>query len=222
MRATALRVALLGCGVVGSEVVRLLHEQHDDLAARVGAPLELVGIAVRRPQRARDLPVDPSLFTADAAALVARDDVDIVVEVVGGIEPVRSLAAVGHGVAARAWSRPTRRCWPTGRRDAARQAAEATASTSTTRRASPVRSRCCGRCARALSATASPACSGIVNGTTNYILTRMDETGAGFAEALEEATALGYAEADPTADVDGLRRGLQGGDPRRTRLPHAG
>ena len=69
------RVALLGCGTVGSEVVRLLHEHGSDLAARVGAPLELVGIAVRRPQRRRDLLVDDALFTTDAAWLVARDDV---------------------------------------------------------------------------------------------------------------------------------------------------
>src|SRR3954470_1491336 len=87
----SLKVALLGCGVVGSEVVRLLHQHRDDLTSRVGAPVELAGIAVRRPQRVRDLPVDQSLFTADAAALVARDDVEVVVEVIGGIEPARTL-----------------------------------------------------------------------------------------------------------------------------------
>ena len=79
-----LRVALLGCGVVGSSVARLLVEHSGDLAARIGAPLELVGIAVRRLGRDRsDVPVDPSLFTTDAAALVSR--ADIVVEVIGGI-----------------------------------------------------------------------------------------------------------------------------------------
>ena len=86
----ALRVALLGCGTVGSEVARLLTTHADDLAARVGSPLELAGIAVRRISRDRgDLPVE--LFTTDAATLAARDDVDIVVEVIGGIEPARSL-----------------------------------------------------------------------------------------------------------------------------------
>ena len=69
-----LRVALLGCGTVGAEVVRLLRTSGDDLTARVGAPLELAGIAVRRLGRVRDLPVDPELFTTDASALVARDD----------------------------------------------------------------------------------------------------------------------------------------------------
>src|SRR4051794_6643209 len=87
-----LRVALLGCGTVGSEVARLLTSHADDLAARIGRPLELAGIAVRRTARDRgDLPVDPALFTTDALALVTRGDVDIVVEVIGGIEPARSL-----------------------------------------------------------------------------------------------------------------------------------
>src|SRR5690606_29715168 len=87
----AVRLALLGCGTVGSQVVRLLREQAGDLAARVGAPVELAGIAVRRLDRDRgDLPVDRSLFTTDALGLVKRDDVDVVVEVVGGIEPART------------------------------------------------------------------------------------------------------------------------------------
>ncbi len=96
--ATPLRVALLGCGTVGSEVARLLTEQAADLRARVGRPLELVGIAVRRQNRLRP-GLDQSLFTTDAAALVARADVDLVVEVIGGIEPARSLimAALRRG-----------------------------------------------------------------------------------------------------------------------------
>ncbi len=85
------RVALLGCGVVGSEVARLLTEQADDLVARVGAPLELVGIAVRRIDRSRDVDLPRELFTTDAEALVTRGDVDVVIEVIGGIEPARSL-----------------------------------------------------------------------------------------------------------------------------------
>ena len=87
---TPLRVALLGCGTVGSEVARLLIEQSADLRARVGRPLELVGIAVRRPNRLRP-GIDPQLISTNAEALVARDDVDLVVEVIGGIEPARSL-----------------------------------------------------------------------------------------------------------------------------------
>src|SRR5215470_11179198 len=89
-----LRIAMLGCGVVGSQVARLLTEQAEDLAARAGGPLEIAGIAVRRPELARASGVDSSLFTTDAAALVARPDVDIVVELIGGIEPARSLLLV--------------------------------------------------------------------------------------------------------------------------------
>ena len=94
-----LKVALLGCGVVGSSVARMLTEQAGDLTARVGRPLELIGIAVRRAGRDRsDLPVDPSLFTTDAESLVTR--ADIVIEVIGGIEPARSLilTAMEHGM----------------------------------------------------------------------------------------------------------------------------
>ncbi len=83
-------VALLGCGTVGSQVVRLLQEQHDDLAARVGAPLELVGVAVRRPEAKRDVHVPEHLLTTDATGLVASG-VDVVIEVIGGIEPARTL-----------------------------------------------------------------------------------------------------------------------------------
>ncbi len=89
-----LKVAVLGCGAVGSQVVRLLTEQRDDLAARVGAPVELVGVAVRRLDAPREVDVPDGLLTTDAAGLVARDDVDLVVEVIGGIEPARSLILV--------------------------------------------------------------------------------------------------------------------------------
>src|SRR5437773_9835670 len=88
-RVRALRVALLGCGVVGTQVVRLLTENAADLAARIGAPLELAGIAVRRPNRHPEVPAE--VLTTDAAGLVARADVDLVVEVIGGIEPARGL-----------------------------------------------------------------------------------------------------------------------------------
>src|SRR5690348_700409 len=94
----ALKVALLGCGSVGSQVVRLLHEQADDLEARVGARLELVGVAVRRPDAKRDVEVPAELLTTDAAALVSSG-ADVVIEVIGGIEPARSLilSALEHG-----------------------------------------------------------------------------------------------------------------------------
>ncbi|MDT3445273.1 MULTISPECIES: homoserine dehydrogenase [unclassified Pseudofrankia] len=196
-----MRIALLGCGVVGSEVVRLLHEQADDLTARVGEPLELVGIAVRRPGRERDVPVDASLFTTDAAGLVARGDVDIVVEVVGGIEPARSwlLSALNSGKSVVSANKALLASDGSTLHDAAAAAdvdlyyEAAVAGAIPLLR--PLRESLAGdRVRRVL---------GIVNGTTNYILTRMDETGASFTEALEEAGALGYAEADPSADIDG-------------------
>jgi homoserine dehydrogenase len=196
----ALRIALLGCGVVGSHVVRLLDEHADDLAKRVGVPLELVGVAVRRPAKHTDLPSD--LVTTDAEALVTRDDVDLVVEVIGGIEPVRSLllAALKSGKSVVSANKALLAEDGAVLHDAAAKAGvdlyyeAAVAGAIPLLR--PLRESLAGdRITRVM---------GIVNGTTNFILSRMDSTGAGFDEALAEATALGYAEADPTADVDGF------------------
>jgi homoserine dehydrogenase len=196
----ALRIAMLGCGIVGTQVVRLLEEQADELAARAGVPLELAGVAVRRPARHTDLPA--GLVTGDAAALVARDDVDIVIEVVGGIEPVRSLllAALRGGKSVVSANKALLAEDGAALHDAATAAGvdlyyeAAVAGAIPLLR--PLRESLAGdRITRVL---------GIVNGTTNFILSRMDATGAGFDEALGEATALGYAEADPTADVDGF------------------
>ncbi len=194
-----IRVALLGCGVVGSAVARLLTEQAEDLAARIGAPLELAAIAVRRPNRHPD--VDQALLTTDAESLVTRSDIDIVVEVIGGIEPVRSLLLTalesGKGVVSANKALLAE--------DGASLHAAATANGADLYYEAsvagaipllrPLRESLAGdRITRVI---------GIVNGTTNFILSKMAATGAGFSEALAEATALGYAEADPTADVDG-------------------
>ncbi|GAA4697084.1 homoserine dehydrogenase [Nocardioides nanhaiensis] len=197
-----LRVAVLGCGSVGSQVVRLLQEQAEDLAARVGAPVELAGVAVRRIDAPREVEVPPGLLTTDAAGLVARDDVDLVVEVIGGIEPARSLilSALEHGAsvvtankALLAEDGPTLfEAAEKAGRDLYYEAAVAGAIPILR----PLRESLAGdRVTRVL---------GIVNGTTNFILDKMDSTGAGFTESLEEAQELGYAEADPTADVEGF------------------
>ena len=197
-----MKVALLGCGVVGSQVARLLHEQAGDLAARVGAPVELAGIAVRRLGIPRDVDLPEDLFTTDAEALVTRDDIDVVVEVIGGIEPARSLilAALEHGASvvsankallAEDGSTLFEAAEKFGR-DLFYEAAVAGAIPILR----PLRESLAGdQVTRVL---------GIVNGTTNFILDRMDSSGAGFSEALEEAQELGYAEADPTADVEGF------------------
>jgi homoserine dehydrogenase len=197
-----LRVALLGCGTVGSEVVRLLQRDADDLAARIGRRLEIAGIAVRRPQRRRDLAIDPSLLTADAAGLVARDDVDLVVEVVGGIEPARSwlLSALRHGKSVVSANKALLAADGPALHAAAVEGGADLYYEASTAGAIPI----LRPLRESLAGDHVTRVLGIVNGTTNFILTRMDETGGSFAEALEEATALGYAEADPTADVDGF------------------
>ena len=196
------RVALLGCGVVGSEVVRLLHANRGDIASRVGRPVELAGIAVRRPQRERDLPVDNSLFTADAASLVGRDDVDVVVEVIGGIEPARSLllSALDRGASVVTANKALLAEDGKVLYDAARVSGVDLYFEASVAGAIPL----LRPLRESLAGDHVYRVMGIVNGTTNFVLSRMDESGAGFAEALEEAQALGYAEADPTADVDGF------------------
>ncbi|MGL5828941.1 MAG: homoserine dehydrogenase, partial [Angustibacter sp.] len=195
------RIAVLGCGVVGTQVVRLLSEQAGELSARAGAPLELSGIAVRRLGRDRAaVGVDPGLFTTDAEELVTR--ADIVVEVIGGLEPARSLLlrAMAHGAsvvtankALLAEDGPTLYAAADAHGvDLYFEAAVAGAIPLVR----PVRESLAGdRIHRVM---------GIVNGTTNYVLDQMDRTGAGFTEAVEQAQALGFAEADPTADVEGF------------------
>ncbi len=196
---TALKVALLGGGTVGSQTARILTEDADILRDRVGADLELTGIAVRDTGATRDWQADPALYTTDAEALV--DGADVVIELMGGIEPARTLIlralAAGTSVA-------------TGNKALLAQHGEElyTAAAATGAQLSfeaavagaipilrPLRDSLAGdRVTRVM---------GIANGTTNYILDKMDSEGAGFDEALAEAQRLGYAEADPTADVEG-------------------
>ncbi len=196
-----LRVALLGCGTVGSEVARLIVEQAPDLHARIGRPLELVGIAVRRLNRSRP-GLDPGLFTTDAASLVARDDVDLVIEVIGGIEPARGLilSALRHGASVVTANKALLAedgstlfaAAADARADLYFEAAVAGAIPIIR----PLRESLVG--------DEITSVIGIVNGTTNFILDKMDTEGAGFADTLSEAQELGYAEADPTADVEGF------------------
>jgi homoserine dehydrogenase len=197
-----LKLALLGCGSVGSQVVRLLREQDEDLTARIGVPIELVGVAVRRPELQRDAEVPADLLTSDAAGLVSRDDVDLVVEVIGGIEPARSLilSALEHGssvvTANKALLAEDGSTLFAAAEKAGRDLYFEAAVAGAIPILRPLRESLAGDKVRRV--------LGIVNGTTNFILDRMDSSGAGFAEALEEAQELGYAEADPTADVEGF------------------
>ena len=194
-----LRVALLGCGTVGSQVARILLGDAEVLAARAGARLELAGIAVRNPGARRDVVLPRELFTADAEALV--DSADLVVELMGGIEPARSLIlrAVRKGASVVTGNKALlAQDGPALFEEADRNGAELSFEAAVAGAIPiirPIRESLSGdRITRVL---------GIVNGTTNYILAQRDSTGAAFADALAEAQRLGYAEADPTADVEG-------------------
>ncbi|TVT21063.1 homoserine dehydrogenase [Amycolatopsis acidiphila] len=192
------RVALLGCGTVGSEVARLLTEQADELAARAGAPVELAGIAVRRPDKHPELP--QHLLTPDAAALV-ESDVDVVVELIGGIEPVRTwlLTALRKGKSVVTANKALLAEYSAELSEAADAAGADLYFEASVAGAIPL----LRPLRESLAGDRITKVMGIVNGTTNFILSAMDSTGAGYAETLDEASRLGYAEADPTADVDG-------------------
>ncbi|PZR52059.1 homoserine dehydrogenase [Xylanimonas oleitrophica] len=195
-----LRVALLGCGVVGTEVARGILTNPIDLEARVGAPLELVGVAVRDLATERDPVVPRDLLTTDAEALVDR--ADLVVEVMGGIEPARSLIlrALRGGAAVVT----ANKALLAERGPELFEAADAAGVDLSFEAAvagaipivRPIRESLAGDHVRRV--------LGIVNGTTNYVLDRMTTEGLDLDEAVAQAQALGYAEADPTADVDGF------------------
>ncbi len=197
---TPLRVAVLGAGTVGTEVLRLLEQQRDDLAHRVGARLQVIGISVRDRTKDRGDHVDPALLTEDPHALVR--EADLVVELMGGIEPARTLLleAMAGGASVVTANKALLaqdgaelyEAADTAGVDLHFEAAVAGAIPLVR----PIRESLAGdRIQRVL---------GIVNGTTNYILDAMTRTGAEFDEALASAQRLGYAEADPTADVEGL------------------
>ena len=193
-------IALLGGGTVGAEVARMLLENASDLEARIGAPVRLTGVAVRDVAKVRPgIPAD--LITADAVAL-ANSGADIVVELMGGIEPARSLILSAMAAKSAIVTANKALLAADG---ATLYAAAAKNDVDLYFEASvagaipllrPLRESLAGDTVRRV--------LGIVNGTTNFILTKMDEQGADYAEVLAEAQALGYAESDPTADVEGF------------------
>lgn len=199
MTTTPLTIALLGAGTVGSAVAQLLSENADDFAARVGAPLRITGVAVRDADRDRP-GIDPALVTTDAMA-VATSGADIVVEVMGGIEPARSLilAAMERGSSVVTANKALLAADGATLYEAAERhgvdlyfEASVAGAIPLLR---PLRESLAGDQVRMV--------MGIVNGTTNYMLTKMDEDGAEYDEVFEEARNLGYLEADPTLDVGG-------------------
>jgi homoserine dehydrogenase len=195
------RVALLGCGNVGGALAELLVTRQDDIATRTGIRLELVGIAIANASRTRPPVIPGELFGTDAAALAVRSDVDIVVELMGGLHPAQELIE-----AALAAGKPVV------------TANKAVLAVSGAELAELAASRGVDLLYEAAVAGAIPVIRplreslageqivrvmGIVNGTTNFILTRMEEDGVDFDDALAEAQRLGLAERDPTADVEG-------------------
>jgi homoserine dehydrogenase len=197
-----LKVALLGCGAVGSQVYRLLAGQSADLTARAGAPLEIAGVAVRDVGRPRDVPVDRDLLTTDGLELVTRPDVDIVIELIGGIEPARTLllAALSAGKSVVT----ANKALVAADRAVLHKTASAAGADLYYEAAVAGAIPLLRALRESLAGDEVRRVLGIVNGTTNFILDRMDTSGADFSVALAEAQALGYAEADPTADVAGF------------------
>lgn len=192
---------MLGGGVVGDDVARLILSNQDDLQARIGAPLQLVSVAVRDAKKVR-ANIPSAIVTADVDGLVRREDVDIVIEVMGGVEPARSLilTAMEHGKSVITANKALLAVHGVELYQAAAKfgvdlyyEASVAGGIPLIR---PLRESLAGDRVRRV--------MGIVNGTTNYILTKMDEEGWSFDQALKQAQSLGFAEADPTADVEGF------------------
>ncbi|HVT41643.1 MAG TPA: homoserine dehydrogenase [Acidimicrobiales bacterium] len=199
--APTVRVALLGCGNVGGALAEILLTRADDVAARTGIRLELVGIAVANPDRPRSAAVPTELVGTDAAALVAREDVDVVVEVIGGLHPAHELveAALRNGKPVVTANKALLATAGAELADVAAEAGVDLLYEAAVAGAIPV----IRPLRESLAGEQIVRVMGIVNGTTNYILTRMEEEGDSYDDVLREAQELGLAERDPTADVEG-------------------
>jgi len=197
-----IRIGMLGCGTVGSAVVRMLAEHGDDIAMRAEVRLAVTRVAVRDAGRERDVPLSRDVFTTDAASIVVDPDIDIVLELLGGMEPAKELILASFSSGKPVVTANKELLANVGKElfDAADAAARdirfEAAVAGGVPLIAPLKESLAGeRVIRML---------GIVNGTTNYVLTQMSERGWTFEAALSEAQRLGYAEADPTADVDGF------------------
>ncbi len=197
----ALRVAVLGSGTVGREVVRALVERAAELIPADGAPLELVGVAVRNVDQARDAGVPANLLTDAPAHLVADADTDVIVELMGGDEPAHTLigAALAAGKSVVTANKHVIAHHGVELEAVARRTAAALRFEAAVGGGIPI----LGPLATALAGNRVSAVRGIVNGTTNYILTAMTDEGRDYDDALAAAQAAGYAEADPSGDVEG-------------------
>ena len=187
---------------MGAALVTLLDERRDAVAARTGLELEITRIAVRSTAKDRGLRVDPSVFCTGAADIVSDPEIDIVVEVIGGIEPARTLLhdAIAAGKPVVTGNKELLANHGAQLFGAADDAGVDLLFEAAVAGAIPL----IRPLRESLAAEPVQRIMGIVNGTTNYILTQMAERGASYAEALSEAQSLGYAERDPTADVEGF------------------
>ena len=195
-----LTIGMLGCGVVGSQVVRLLLEDSGDFAARSGAKLTLKKIAVRDAKVKREK-VPASLITTDADSVVDDPAIDIIIEVMGGLEPARKLLlrAIGNGKSIITANKALLAHHGAELFEAADKNGVDLYYEAAVGGAIPI----LRPLRESIVGDHVYRVMGIVNGTTNFILTKMDESGSEFAVALKEAQDLGFAEADPTADIEG-------------------
>ncbi len=194
-----LKIALLGAGVVGSQVAKLLLENKEELAARVGAELELIGVLVRDKNAARETDIPQELITTQADALILG--ADIVIEVMGGIEPARTyiLQALNSGSDVITANKALLATNGVELFDTAEQVGAQLYFEAAVAGAIPI----IRPLRESLAGDKVKRIMGIVNGSTNYILDRMDSTGCSLDAAIDEATKLGYLEADPTLDLEG-------------------
>ncbi|MEN9915412.1 MAG: hypothetical protein RL725_87 [Actinomycetota bacterium] len=196
-----LKVGMLGCGVVGSQIARLLVENKSDLTSRAGANLELVKVAVKNINTKRE-GISSSLLTDDAKSVVNDPEIDLIIEVIGGISPAKELilTAIKNGksvvTANKALLAQAGAELYTAADNANVDLYYEAAVAGAIPILRPLRESLVGDQVHRI--------MGIVNGTTNYILTKMDESGTAFDDALKQAQALGFAEADPTADVEAI------------------
>jgi homoserine dehydrogenase len=201
-KAAPVRIGMLGCGTVGAAVARLLSDHGSDIERRVGCRLELVRVAVRNPAADRDVHVPREWFTATPEEVVDDPEVDVVCEVIGGIEPARSLILRSLRAGKPVVTANKELLANFGRElfDAAEESGADLAFEGSVGGGIPL----VRPMKESLAGERVVRLMGIVNGTTNYVLTRMFEDGMSFADALAHAQQLGYAERDPEEDVEGF------------------
>jgi homoserine dehydrogenase len=196
-----INIGMLGCGVVGSQVAALLEKNNAELSTRAGAHLVLKKIAVRDVKAARD-GINPALFTTDVQSVIDDPEIDIIIEVMGGIEPARELilSAIKNGKSVVTANKALLATHGADLFTAADKKGVDLYYEAAVAGAIPI----IRPMRESLVGDQITRVMGIVNGTTNYILTKMDEEGLAFADVLKEAQNLGYAESDPTADIEGI------------------